>query len=406
MKKKNLLFISHRVPYPPNKGDKIRSFNILKHLSKKYNIYLACMIDDKRDITASQNLHTFISGFYFDIINPFWKKIFSITAFLRSLPISVYYFYSNSVQQSIDSLLEKQHMDVIFCYSSPTAEYIFSSKHYSKLQQSLWIMDFIDLDSYKWLQYSKASSFPMSVIYRLEAKFLRRYEKRVSKEFQHIFITTEAEKALFLQQVSLEANITPLQNGVDFHYFSPNHQTSIEKNEVYSLIFAGVMDYFPNIDGVKWFAEDIFPLILKKIPSVTFYIVGSNPTEDVKQLGQRPKITVTGFVDDVRDYYSIADVCIVPLRIARGIQNKVLEGMAMSKPTVCTPQALVGIEKTSKNELFVAESEKSFADSVVSLLQNKLLMQEMGMQARKFVRNNYSWEGNLQKLDSILSLYQ
>jgi len=399
---KHLLFISHRIPYPPNKGDKIRSYHILKHLSRNYKIHLACMLDDKKDEEKLHKLYPFLENLFFDVINPRWKKIRSITAFATFKPISVPYFYSRSVQKSIDRLLDKQPMEIVFCFSSPTAEYLYRSRHYHKnLRKANWIMDLVDVDSYKWKQYSEKYGFPMKWVYKLEAKFLLTYEKRISMEFQHILLSTEAEKSLFSQFVST-SNLHAIVNGVDFKFFSPLHQTPIHKDNPV-ITFTGAMDYYPNVEGVLWFVEKVFPLILKEVPNVTFYIVGRQPTTEIKALASKKGIIVTGFVEDVRDYYALADVCLIPLLIARGIQNKVLEAMAMGKATVCTPNALEGIEVIPGKDLLLAKDEKSFTASVTKLILDKHYRVKIGECARQCIEKNYSWKSNLSKLACLLN---
>ena len=400
--KKNLLYICHRIPYPPNKGDKIRTYNILKYLSKRYKVYLACMLDDKKDLGNLHKLRPFVEDLFFDVINPRWKKICSVTAFMNSRPISVPYFYSSLLQEAIDKLLDKQSIDIVYCYSSPTAEYVFSSKHYhGKLNKAKWIMDLVDVDSYKWKQYSETCNFPMSCVYKLEAKYLLNYEKRISLEFRHVLLVTEAEKLLFCKYVAA-SNVHVVGNGVDFDFFSPLHQTTIHKNKPV-IIFTGVMDYRPNVEGVKWFVNKVFPLILNDIPEVTFYIVGKNPSSEIKTLAGKEGIVVTGFVEDVRDYYAIADVCLVPLQIARGIQNKVLEAMAMGKAIVCTPQALEGINATNRKDVLIENDEKTFAASVVKLLLARPYREEIGKCARQCIEKNYSWDINLNKLEYFIN---
>ena len=169
-----------------------------------------------------------------------------------------------------------------------------------------------------------------------------------------------------------------------------------------SPMFTGMMDYLPNIDGVIWFAEDILPKIQRRFPDITFYIVGNRPSPQVKRLADRKGVVVTGFVEDIRDYLAMADICIAPLRIARGIQNKVLEAMAMGKPTVCTPEALNGIPATPGVDIAVASDENTFAEQIIGLLADPDTATHLGGQARKFVENNASWEAKLSTLEYLM----
>ncbi len=396
-----ILFISHRIPYPPDKGDKIRSYNILRHLAENHDIYLASLIDDPQDLRSLSGLTPLLKDFHCETIHPFSKKILSSIALLRSKPISVLYFYSRKIQKWIDDLLDKSDIDVVFCYSSPTAEYLFRSRHYkTKLRQLPWIIDLVDVDSYKWEQYAERSSGFMRGVYNLEARYLRKYEERIAGEFNRVLLATEAEKTLFSKRVSA-ANTEAIMNGVDTEYFLNSYQSGIPENGPV-LAFVGAMDYYPNIDGVEWFVNSVFGQIRSVFPDVTFYIVGNRPTSSIRLMAQRhPGVKVTGYVEDIRPYLVRADVCVVPLRIARGIQNKVLEAMAMGKALVCTPQALEGIHAEHGRDVLTASDADAFASAVMQLLSDKNRIRELGTLARIFTEDHFSWKNNLAPLDTI-----
>ena len=399
--KKHLLLICHRIPYPPNKGDKIRAYNILRFLSQKFQIHLAFMIDDLNDINTLDSLRPLVNDIFYDVISPKWKKFLSGRALLGSQPVSVPYFYSRRLQRSIDNLLQHQPMDVVFCSSSPSAEYIFRSSHYNdKLQKAKWIMDFIDVDSHKWRQYSATCKPPMQWLYKREAESLLAYETRIAREFHHLLLVSESEKSLFARYCP-GASLDAVSNGVDLDFFSPGKGNVLPKNSCV-LAFTGAMDYWPNVEGVEWFVNQVWPMVRKDTPDAVFYIVGSHPSPNVKQLAEQKGVTVTGFVPDVRDYLTTADICVVPLKIARGIQNKVLEAMAMAKAVVCTPQALEGIRAEAGKDVLVAQGAENFAKSIKQLLENKNHLTLVGHQARLCIEQEYSWDKNLARLDKIL----
>ncbi len=400
--KKRLLFISHRIPFPPNKGDKIRSYNILRHLGQHYEIFLAFMIDDKNDLERIQKLRPMAQDIFFDLIHPRWKKLRSSTALLTSQPLTVPYFYSNTLQRSMDNLLNRQSMDHVFCFSSATAEYVFRSEHYGgTLRRARWTMDFIDVDSHKWRQYAETRKFPMRWLYNREATYLSGYEKRIAEEFDHLLLVSQAEKDLLHESIA-SRNVHVVGNGVNLAFFSPDHQSRLH-TDTPAMVFTGAMDYWPNIDGMKWFVNDILPLVVREIPKVTLYVVGNRPSPEIQRFNNQKEVVVTGFVEDVRDYLSAADVCLVPLRIARGIQNKVLEAMAMGKAVVSTPQAHQGIQATPGQDLIVAEDEKSFAHAIVQLISNKHDRERIGRRARLCMEKSYSWKTNLEKLTHLLA---
>jgi len=398
-----LLFISHRIPYPPIKGEKIRSFNFLKYLSRNHEIYLACLIDDPMDMEAKDHLGPYVREMYVDAVQPKARKLRSGVALFKGEAITNRYFYSLKIQKEIDRITSRIHFQNVLCSSSPTAEYLYRSKNYrAVLSNASVIMDLIDVDSYKWRQYSKAAAWPMRWIYKKESEHLLSHENKIAATFDHIILTSENEKKLFLSQSPDSAPVAVIQNGVDLSYFSPKASSGFLGTSP-NLVFTGVMDYYPNSEGVCWFACSVLPLIRKAIPDVHFYIVGSSPSNEVKALGQNDGITVTGFVEDVRDYIASADVCVVPLRIARGIQNKVLEAMAMGKPVVSTPQALGGIHAKADEEIVIADNAERFADQVLALISDPQRTQKMGDAARRCVERHYSWDNNLKAIEPLLA---
>jgi len=444
-----ILFLCHRIPYPPNKGDKIRSFNEIKYLSERHEIHLACLADDPKDLKYEEDLKNFCKSTNVVLINPKFVKLKSSFYLFSKKPLSVPYFYSRKLQQTIDQLLSTIDFNVIFCFSSPMAEYVFKSKllvsSCLKLEKSLvkgspvtrnelpetsnqqpstsnqppatgnkkpatinhqpkLIMDFVDVDSDKWAQYSKYARFPKSWIYALEGRRLADYERNVAETFDHSIFVTEAEKRIFKRKNPYIQNVSVIPNGVDLDYFSPRFcQKPETSNQPPVIVFTGAMDYYSNVDGVVWFTKEIMPLIKKQIPAIQFYIVGSNPTKEVLSLSSNNGVIVTGYVPDTREYLKKATVAVVPLRIARGIQNKILEAMAMGIPVVTTPQAFEGIEAKPDRDLILGKDEGKIAKGVIKLIKEASLRKSLGDNARRVIENNYSWTKNLEKLNSILT---
>ncbi len=398
-----ILFICHRIPYPPNKGDKIRSFNFIRHFASNHEVHLAFMVDNKDDLKNIEPLEKISKSIFFETFSPRVKKVTSVVKALlfKSQPISIPYFYSNKLQHKIDCFLDNNAIDSIFCFSSPTAEYLYNSKHYHSLLESIpWVMDLIDVDSHKWRQYADTHSQPLRWLYKREANYLLKYEQRIVREFQKTILVSQAEKNLLDRYVS-SSNTKAIGNGVDLQYFAPGQGGKIH-NKVPTLVFTGAMDYWPNVDGVEWFANAIFPLIKKEKPDVQFQIVGSNPSPQVQELSKMDGVFVVGYVADVRDYFAAADICVIPLRIARGIQNKVLEAMAMGKAVVCTAEALEGISAEPGKDLIVAEDPEDFSKSILMLLNNDTYREELGEKARNCMEKNYSWAQALEHVDDLL----
>jgi sugar transferase (PEP-CTERM/EpsH1 system associated) len=400
-----LLYITHRMPFPPNKGDKIRSFNILNHLAKRHDVYLACLVDDKSDLRFVPEIEQRVSRFVFDQIQPRTKKLLALRGLFRARPITVGYFYSTALQRQIDSIIDEVNIDAFVCSSSPMAEYLYRSRHANgRIRRALRVMDLIDIDSSKWAQYAKQSRWWTSCIYRYEAKHLANYEKSIAKNFDHVLVVSEQEKMVFPGGSDLP-NLGAMSNGVDLDYFRPEPPaTNIATRP--TLVFTGAMDYLANIDGVKWFVEHVLPRVQAAIPDVELLIVGSKPTQEIERLGKLQGVVVTGFVEDVRLYLARASVCIVPLRVARGIQNKVLEAMAMGKAVVCTPQAHEGIRATPGREVIVAENADAFAAETIRLLEDQTRARQLGVAARLCVEKEYAWDENMGLLDRILSVSQ
>ena len=277
------------------------------------------------------------------------------------------------------------------------------------------VMDFVDVDSDKWHQYSKYSRFPLSMIYSLESKRLEKYERKIAEIFHSVSFISEYEANLFKNKNPSIDNIEIIPNGVDTEYFNgdvitgsatlPENDLSqnrtVDKQQM-SLVFVGMMDYFANIDGMFWFADEIFPLIQKKVKDIKLYIVGGNPPQTIKDLEKRSNIIVTGYVKDVRDYCNKSTVFIVPLRIARGIQNKVLEAMSMGLPIVSTPQAFQGIQGEPDRDLIVAEHPEKFAEQVVTLIEDRKKREYLRKNAMELIRKKYSWTTCLQVLSKII----
>ncbi|WP_300463382.1 TIGR03087 family PEP-CTERM/XrtA system glycosyltransferase [Desulfobacula sp.] len=393
--KKKILYLCHRIPYPPNKGDKIRTFNEIKYLSKNHNIDLITLADDLKDLKYAEHLKKYCRQIKIFPLNKNVAKINGLLSLLFGQSISQGYFYKREFQNTFNSWTESERYDALICFSSPMAEYVFKSKNKIKDIAKTMIMDFCDLDSDKWSQYVQKSTFPLNMIYKKEASRLLRFEKKINKMFNKSVFVSHKEAELFVKYYPEAKDIQIISNGVDYQYFNSKKTEITQSFPSPMLVFSGAMDYYANIDGVIWFAKEILPEIKKKIPEIKFYIVGSNPDPSVKALEKDTSIIVTGFVNDIREYYKAADLCIIPLRIARGVQNKVLEGMAMGKAIISTSQAVQGIHRDVKQVLEIEDDPMKFAEKVISFLNNSSRITELGNAAEKFVVQHHNWGKNL-----------
>jgi len=398
-----VLYIAHRIPYPPNKGDKIRSFNTVKHLSLSYDVDLICLADDPADLKYKRELEEICHKVSVLPLNTLEAKIRGAFSFLTGATITEQYFYRSAFQDVFDEWTAHTTYEAIICYSSPMAEYVFKNGCLGKKNSSIrLLMDFCDVDSDKWSQYATKTNFPLNMLYKREGLRLLRYEKRVNQLFDHSIFVSEHEAELFRTLSRTSENISVVPNGVDSDYFSCHGFETTDGADRATLMFAGAMDYYANIEGVQWFCHKILPDIRKRLPEVVFNIVGSNPHTSVKALSNGVSVNVTGFVEDIRPYYQEADICVIPLRIARGVQNKVLEAMSMGKAVITTSAAIQGIKVKDGEHLLVADSSEGFSQSVVSLMNDPQKRVQLGQAAMEQVRNEYSWSENVAKFAGMV----
>jgi len=405
-----ILYVCHRIPYPPNKGDKIRSFNEVRYLAARHQLDLLCLADEPGDLRYQADLEAICARVAVYPLDKTRAKLRGGLSLARGRSISVGYFYQRDVQAGFDRWLDERDYDAIVCFSSTMAEYVYRSRLFGAGRAEngpKLIMDFCDVDSDKWLQYAAEARWPLDSVYRLENRRLAAYERRVQGDFDHTVLISAAEAALFRQICPEAGGLAVIPNGVDSAYFAPSpvaEQASLdEANPAPTLVFTGAMDYHANVDGVCWFSREIWPALKQAFPQLRFAIVGSQPTPAVRELAAIPGITVTGFVDDVRPYYQGAELCVIPLRLARGVQNKVLEAMAMGKAVVTTAKANAGICATDGEHLQVADTAGEFVTAVTALLGNAPQRAVLGQNARNFVVARYDWGNNMAQLEKLLT---
>jgi sugar transferase (PEP-CTERM/EpsH1 system associated) len=388
----DLLLLIHRIPYPPNKGDKIRSYHLLKHLARHYRVHLATFVDDPDDWQYVPHVEALCASSHFARMNPVLARVRSLQALLKNRSLSLEYYRDASLARWVDDAVAKHRIERVLVFSSPMAQYA------DPYRSARRVVDFCDVDSDKWRQYADQKSWPMSWLYRYEARQLLAYERRVAREYDASLFVSAPEAELFRQLAPESTDkIGHFNNGVDTDYFSPDpaHANPYVPGER-ALVFTGAMDYWPNVDAVQWFAADVFPALRERFSDLKFYIVGSRPAPAVQELAKLPGVVVTGTVPDVRPYIAHAAVAVAPLRIARGIQNKVLEAMAMATPVVVSPQALEGIDAVPGSELVLAEDAAAFVDAVATLLAGQdSAAAAIGAAARAKVQRRYSWSSNL-----------
>jgi sugar transferase (PEP-CTERM/EpsH1 system associated) len=394
-----LLFLVHRIPFPPDKGDKIRSYHLLKHLLAKYQVYLGAFIDNENDWEYEKTLQKLCAGVFLQRLEPKKSTLRSFTGFLTDQALTLPYYANKPMQRWVDNIIAKENIKKIVVFSSAMAQFVDGQdkKHITR------IIDFVDVDSDKWEQYSKSKFWPMSWIYKREAHRLLAYETHIAKTCNASMFVSKEEAEHFRKLVgeSVE-NIDYFCMGVDTDYFSPDHEliNPFQKHEK-PIVFIGAMDYWANIDAVSWFAKEIFPQLRSQDDSVRFYIVGSKPTFTVQRLANQEGVVVTGRVADVRPYLAHANLAVAPMRIARGVQSKVLEAMAMGRPVLVTSAGAEGIAAESGEEWLIADSTSDMTALALKVL-NSTTYSSVGAKARQYVLANYNWDANLSRLDSVL----
>ena len=396
-----LLFLCHRIPFPPNKGDKITTFNLLKYLSKRYTVYLGTFIDDAYDKQYISELEKYCeSSFIVDITQK--KQLSSgLNALLAGETVTVQHFKSNEMQAWVDNTIAEKHIHKIFVYASSLLQFVDQSIYKEKVR----IVDMADIDSDKWRQYAERKPWYSKWIYSREHRKLHQLEQQALADFDAVTFITDEESALFrsISPKQFHHKVVTLSNGVDTDYFNPNAEfdlSDLPQLKTPSICFTGAMDYWANVDAVVWFCKEVWPKILAENSECVFYIVGGNPPETVKNLASLTGIVVTGRVPDVRPYIANSVLAVAPMRIARGVQNKVLEAMAMAKPVVMTTMGQEGIAMNNEQIELVLDDPSAMAMQINTLLAQP----EQDYTAnREWIIQRYSWDGALQKLPLLLS---
>jgi sugar transferase (PEP-CTERM/EpsH1 system associated) len=397
-----LLLLAHRLPYPPDKGDKIRSFELLRHLRQRYAVHLGCFIDDPADRQHIPTVAAMCASTWIGELRPGRARLRSLAALPAGGSLSFRYFRDHRLARWVAQLRATRPIAVELAYSSPMAAYLEGAP-----AGTLRIADLVDLDSEKWRQYARHHHGPRRWLYGLEGRRLAGAEVALTQRLDAVVLCAPREAADLRRRPGVQGErVAVVGNGVDLGYFDPKAMPGGHEaiaGEAPLLVFTGMMDYWANIDGVSWFAHEILPRLQSRRPGIRFAIVGARPTPEVRRLARRQGITVTGRVPDVRPWLAAATVVVAPLRIARGIQNKVLEAMAMARPVVATSAALAGIEAQPGTDLVAADDPDTFATAIDLLLMSETRRRQLGFRARQVVEQRYAWPARLRALDELLT---
>jgi sugar transferase (PEP-CTERM/EpsH1 system associated) len=382
--------LAHRIPYPPHTGDKTRAFHIARHLAARHDLTLGFLVDDPSDLPGVDELRQAVPDLVFARLRKPLSLVQGLSGLASGRTITLPYFHARGLAQQVTRRSRETGFDVAYASSTAMAQYVPADLPL--------VMDFVDVDSDKWRQYAEHRRPPLSWLYRTEARRLQTCEGEIARRASVCLLATDVEEQQ-LRSFAPWAHTAVIPNGIDSVFYAPQAGEPAGP----AVIFTGAMDYLPNIDAVRHFCADILPLVRREVPETVFYIVGLNPSTDVKRLGEQPGVVVTGSVPDVRPYYARAGVCVAPLRIGRGIQNKVLQGMAMGLPVVASPLAARGVLGQPGVHFEVAGDASVFASRVARLLTEPQARADLGRAGRACVEAHYTWEHNLAGLEALLT---
>ena len=394
----NVLFLAHRLPYPPNKGDKIHTYQLLKHLAARHRVFLGTFVDDPDDEQYLPVVRAMCAELHVSRLNPRWARLRSLRGLITGEPLTVSFYEDSQLRKWVRQTRAQHRLDATLVFSS-------SMIQFAEFDDKPVVVDFADVDSAKWAEYSERHAWPMSWVYRREARTLLRVERQGAAQARRSLFTTEKEVELFASLVPESAERCAVRgSGVDSEYFSVDLDRSSPYNpDEIPLVFMGAMDYWPNVDAVTWFASEALPRLRQRWPQLRFHIVGRSPTPAVRALAG-DAVSVTGTVPDVRPYVQHAAAVVAPMRLARGIQNKVLEAMAMARPVVVASRCVAAMEVQAGVHLIAAESVDDYVFAVAEVLTAPERARAMGLAGRQQVLSAYSWPARLAGLDGFLGL--
>ncbi|GAB5441653.1 MAG: TIGR03087 family PEP-CTERM/XrtA system glycosyltransferase [Fuerstiella sp.] len=392
--KPRVLYITHRVPWPPDRGDRIRTWNILKFLAKNADVDLICLADENVTPETRRALEEVTSRLAFVPHTGRRRFVRGVLSMMSGRTVTEGLFESRFVRSVVRQWSINTTYTAAMASSSGIARYVLPP--HLKVCGRVWI-DLIDVDSQKWLDYASSAGFPMSKIYGIEGERLRRLESELADQVDRLLVVSEAERELF-RGFCPNGPVQAVGNGVDTEFFAPLQTETVRQ----SCVFVGVLDYLPNSDAVRWFSNEVWPKVRHRFPQAVFRIVGKNPTAEVKELNRLPGVEVVGPVPDVRPWLHQSECVVVPLRIARGVQNKVLEAMACGRPVVCSPAPLKGLAVEPGLHLLQADGPDDWVRQIGDVFENRCRADELGLAASAWVQLNHRWNACLEPLIEMI----
>jgi sugar transferase (PEP-CTERM/EpsH1 system associated) len=396
--KPGLLFLCHRIPYPPDKGEKIRAWHMFEHLAQSYRMHLGCFVDDPADQEHDGYLRSMCEDMLCIRLDKRRQKLLALLGMRPGRSLTQDYFRSAAMQNWVQTKLANREVEQVFVFSSGMAGYVMDCARPGM------ILDMVDVDSEKWAEYARRSTGLSRLVWAREGRTLLNFERQAVRHFARTLFVSQDECRRFVTLApESEGRIDWVENGVDLERFSPEQKFENPFPDARPrIVFTGTMDYWPNVDAVTWFAREVMPRLRERAAAdlPLFCVVGANPGSEVKILAKSGAL-VTGRVTDVRPYLAHATIAVAPLRLARGIQNKLLEGMAMGRPVVASPQAFEGVSAEAGRDLLVADGAVAMARAIDEVFDGK--HPGLGEAGRRAVESCYAWPATLQRLDDLLA---
>ncbi len=388
----NILYLAHRIPYPPDKGDKIRSYHQLQYLAQRHRVWCAFFVDRPDDWKHVQSIADLCVAAQPVPLHRRPAMLRGIASLLSGGSFTSGFYRSAQMKIKLRAWNSAASFDAAVFFSSSMAPYRCD------VNAKRTVLDFCDFDSLKWASYADRGRGFNRLLFALESRRLRKDEYRWLDQFDACTVVTEAELAA-MNDHSLTRRVTIIGNGAQITGDAAKSALAGSAR----IGFVGDMSYPPNVDAVRWFADDVLPRIQQRVENAEFEIVGRSPTREVAALARRPGIRVTGTVDDVGPHLRSFDVSVAPMRMGQGVQNKVLEAMAAGKPVVLTSRAATGVRGVDGRHFVVADDAETTSRRIVELFRDPARRHHIGLSARLHIVEQYSWERELVKLEALLS---
>lgn len=394
---RRILFLTHRVPFPPNRGDRIRSYHVLKFLSARAEVDLACLADEPVPEASRRELESLCRRIAVVPLVSWLRWFKALVSVTRGRSATEGLFSSKEFADTLQRWTKDTQYDLVLAYCSSMATYL----HAGHLKRLPCVVDLVDVDSQKWFDYAQQVRGPARWLFHLEGRRVQSLEQRAAERARAIVVVSSTESELF-RAVCPHSSAYPILNGVDLDYFSPREPIVRENSGALECTFVGALDYRANVDAATWFCHAVWPRVRVRCPKARFVLVGRRPDPQIRRLSKEPGVELIGEVPDVRPYLERARLIVAPLRVARGIQNKVLEAMAAGKAVVASPQALEGLDVVPETHVYQAHTPAEWIAAIGRLLYDEDECGRLGKAARAFVCERHRWERCLQPLENLL----